>query len=77
MIVNPTLLSGDSDVFVSGNNAESRQQVMTFLKEWFGWKAPIDLGDITSARGVEALLLLTLPLMGAFGTSPFGYKIVR
>jgi len=37
----------------------------------------IDLGDITTARGTEAYLLLWLRLWGSIGSPDFNIKVVR
>ena len=52
---------------------------MTELLRSFGWGAEnvIDLGDISSARGVEMYLPLWLGMMGAFGTPQFNIRVVR
>jgi 8-hydroxy-5-deazaflavin:NADPH oxidoreductase len=68
VMVNPSLVPGDHDVFVSGNDADAKAQVTTILKGWFGWRTVVDLGDIASARGVEMYLPLWLKLLGAFKT---------
>lgn len=68
---------GDHDMFVSGNDAEAKQRVTSLLKEWFGWKSVIDLGDITTARGTEMLLPIWIRLWGALGTPMFNFKIAR
>ncbi|MBI5670962.1 MAG: NAD(P)-binding domain-containing protein [Chloroflexi bacterium] len=77
VMVNPSLLSGDHDVFVSGNDAAAKAQVTDILKDWFGWKSVIDLGDITTARGAEMVLPLWLHLMAALKTPMFNFKVVR
>lgn len=77
LMVNPALLSGDHDVFVSGNDPAAKAQVTGLLQQAFGWTSVIDLGDITTARGVEMVLLLWLNLFGAFQTPLFNIKIVR
>jgi predicted dinucleotide-binding enzyme len=69
--------NGDHHLFVSGNDAAAKQQVIAWLKDWFGWKEIIDLGDITTARGTEMVLPLWIRLMGALGTPFFNYRIVR
>lgn len=66
-----------TDVFVAGNDPEARARVSALLIEDFGWKAPIDLGDLTAARGLEMWLPLWLRLYGAFGNANFNLKIVR
>ncbi|MCC6613209.1 MAG: NAD(P)-binding domain-containing protein [Anaerolineae bacterium] len=77
VMVNPRLLSEESAVFVSGNDAEAKAQVADLLKRDFGWPSVIDLGDITSARGAEMLLPIWLRLMGALQTPLFNFKIAR
>jgi predicted dinucleotide-binding enzyme len=78
IMVNPKgLAGGDHDAFVAGNDPDAREQVVRFLREEFGWKTVIDLGDLTAARGLEMLIMLWLKLWSAFGTADFNYKIVR
>jgi predicted dinucleotide-binding enzyme len=76
-MVDPTRVPGDHDIFVSGNDAEAKAIVTGILRDWFGWKTVIDLGDITTARGTEAYLLLWLRLWGAVGSADFNIKVVR
>ena len=68
---------GDHHVFVSGNDAASKARVKELLQRWFGWRDVIDLGDITTARGVEMILPLWVRLWGALGTPMFNFKIAR
>jgi 8-hydroxy-5-deazaflavin:NADPH oxidoreductase len=77
VMVDPSLVKGDHDVFVSGNEAEAKAAVTRILKEWFGWKSVIDLGDITTARGTEMLLPIWVTLMGKLQTPLFNFKIAR
>jgi predicted dinucleotide-binding enzyme len=51
--------NGGHHVFVSGDDAAAKQQVIEILKE-FGWIHLLDLGDITTARGTEMYLALWL-----------------
>lgn len=74
--VNPSLLPGEHDLFVCGNDPQAKAKVTEILRS-FGWKTVIDLGDITSARGMEALLLMFMSLSKAFPNEYFNYKIVR
>jgi len=64
-------------MFVSGNDPDARRQVAGWLKEWFGWRELIDLGDITTARGTEMLLPLWLRTWGAVNTPMFAFQVVR
>ena len=77
VMVNPSLVKGDHDVFVSGNDADAKAKVISILKDWFGWKSVIDLGDITTARGAEMLLPIWVTLMGKLQTPAFNFKIAR
>jgi hypothetical protein len=77
IMVNPSLVRGDHDVFVSGNDRAAKERVKDILTNGFGWKSVVDLGDITTARGPEQLLPLWLRLMGTFGNPNFNFKIVE
>lgn len=77
IMVNPSLVPGDHDVFVSGNDKAAKEKVTEILKNWFGWRSVVDLGDISTARGVEQLLPLWVRLLGVFGTANFNVKIVK
>ena len=58
VMVDPARLGAESDMFVSGNDAEAKATVSRFLREQFGWKSVVDLGDLTTARGTEGYLPL-------------------
>ena len=68
---------GNHDLFVSGNDAAAKARVTELLRQWFGWRTVIDLGDITTARGTEMLLPIWLRLWGALGSPMFNFKIAR
>lgn len=50
LMVNPSLLRGDHDLFICGNDSGAKSKVTQILKEWFGWRSVINIGDITGAR---------------------------
>lgn len=78
LMVHPAgLAGGDHDVFVAGNDPGSRDVVGRFLREEFGWRTVIDLGDLTAARALEMMILVWIRLWEVFGTADFNYKIVR
>jgi len=77
IMVNPSLVLGSTDVFISGNDAGAKAKVTDILRNWFGWKSVIDIGDITTARGTEMLLPIWIRLMGTFQSPNFNFKIVR
>lgn len=78
IMVNPGMINGgDHTTFVSGNDAEAKEEVKKILKS-FGWdeKNILDLGDITKARGTEMYLPIWLCIYGATNTGAFNIKIV-
>ena len=77
VMVNPGRIPGDHDVFVCGNDAGAKAQVVRLLKDEFGWKNVNDVGDITAARGTESYLHLWLRLYGALQTADFNIHVVR
>jgi len=78
IMVDPSLVPGDHDVFLSGNDASAKASVRELLRS-FGWKDAniLDLGDVTTARGPEGIMPLWLRVWGAFGNVPFNLKWVR
>jgi predicted dinucleotide-binding enzyme len=78
LMVNPGLVAnGDHDIFISGNDVEAKATVTKILRDWFGWKSIVDLGDITNARVTEMLLPIWVRLYGKFQSPNFNFKIVR
>ncbi|PBC61232.1 hypothetical protein BKI49_24880 [Streptomyces sp. Tue6028] len=59
IMVNPKVLSGHHNVFVSGNDKAAKDEVASLLGQ-FGWGEDtiFDLGDITTARGPEMFVAL-------------------
>ena len=77
VMVNPSRVPGDHDIFVCGNDAGAKAQVVRLLKDEFGWANVNDLGDITAARGTESYLHLWLRLYGSLQTADFNIHVVR
>ena len=77
LMVNAALLPGEHVIFVSGNDADAKAQVTSILKDWFGWKSVIDLGDITTARATEMMLPIWISLMSKVGTPLFNFALVK
>lgn len=78
VMANPKgLAGGDHDLFVAGNDPEARERVARLLREEFGWRTVIDLGDLTAARALEMMIMVWLKLWAALGTSDFNFKIAR
>jgi 8-hydroxy-5-deazaflavin:NADPH oxidoreductase len=76
VMVNPSLVHGDSDLFICGDDAGAKRKVVEVL-HCFGWKDLIDLGDITNARGTESLMPIWMRLWGYFKTPHFNFKMVK
>ncbi len=78
LMVNPRLLAdSDHTMFVCGNDAAAKAHVTTMLTDWFGWRDVVDLGDISTARGLEMYLPLWLRLWGTLGTPMLNIKVMR
>jgi hypothetical protein len=67
---------GDHHVFISANDPDAKAQVTELLRS-FGWINIFDLGDLSTARGTEAYLLLWVRLYGSMNTSMINVKIMK
>lgn len=76
LMVDPNRLPGEHDVFLCGDDASSKADVIQLLNE-FGWGDPIDLGPLAAARGMEGMMPFWLRLWSVVGSSDFNYRIVR
>jgi len=79
VMVDPGRVPGDHDLFICGNDATAKREVIDRLCEWFGWKPGniVDLGDISNSRGTEMFLALWVRLWGVLGTPHFNIHVVR
>lgn len=68
---------GDHTLPLCGDDETAKAEVTGYLKDWFGWKDVVDLGDLTNARAMEAYLALWIRLFMAFGTPMINIKVVR
>ena len=78
VMVDPGVVPGEHDLFISGNDEQAKAQVVELLQS-FGWHAEhiLDLGDITAARAQELYVTLWLRLMGVAGGAAFNIRVVR
>ena len=78
VMADPSVLSGDHDVFLAGDHEDAKQDAIELLQS-FGWPPGSihDLGPLTSSRGLEAYVLFWITLMQAQGTTQFNIKVVR
>ena len=77
LMVNPSLLKGEHDVFVSSNDDGAKARVSQLLKESFGWKNVVDLGDLSAARGQEMYVIFWARMFGALKSPMFNIHVVR
>jgi predicted dinucleotide-binding enzyme len=78
VMVDPSLVPGHHSVFNCGNDNAAKAEVAA-LQQTFGWPAEdiLDLGDITSARGMEMYLPLWLRMFGIVQTPNFNIHVVK
>ena len=71
--------NGDHNLFICGNNTDAKNKAMHFLVDNFHWRADsmIDLGSITSARAIEAIVPFWVLVYRSMGTPLFNFKIVH
>lgn len=80
LMIDATIVNnGDHHLFVCGNNADAKNKVKHFLVDNFHWKPHhfVDVGDIKSARTVEAIVPFWVTVMQALQTPLFNFKIVH
>jgi 8-hydroxy-5-deazaflavin:NADPH oxidoreductase len=79
LMVNPMMINDGKHInFICGNDADAKAKVKTLLGS-FGWAegTTLDLGDITNARGTEAILPIWTRIYGAIQTGVFNFGIVK
>ncbi len=76
IMADPRKLPEKTDIFVSGNDIDAKATVIAMLRDWFGWKSIIDLGDISTSRGVEMFVVLWQNLRDAVSSPRFNIKVV-
>lgn len=78
VMANPTRIPGEHNVFLAGDDDGAKQDTVALLRT-MDWplESIIDLGGITSSRGLEAYVLFWVTLMQAEGSPQFNIKVVR
>jgi predicted dinucleotide-binding enzyme len=77
VMADPSIIPGVHTMFVSGNDAKAKAQVIDLLKTGFGWKEVMDLGDIGGARGQEMHLALWARLYMKLQTPNVNVHVAR
>jgi predicted dinucleotide-binding enzyme len=75
LMVDSSKIPGKHDVFICGDE-KAKTTVKEILKT-FGWISPIDLGDLSGARGTEMMLPVWVRLYGTFQSPMFNFNIVK
>jgi len=76
LMVDPAHLSKPHSVFVAGNDAAAKAEVIDLLTT-FGWADIIDLGDSSAFRAMEQLIPLWMALERVTGGPEFQLSVVR
>lgn len=76
IMTDPGRVPGPHDVFLCGDDPAAKAGVAAMLAE-FGWTAPIDLGPLAAARGMEGLMPFWLRMWAVVGSADFNYHIAR
>jgi len=77
VMVDPAIIPGAHTMFISGNDANAKNAVTKLLKEEFGWKEILDLGDLSAARAQEMYLPLWLRLYMKLQTANVNIHVVQ
>jgi hypothetical protein len=77
VMVDPSIIPGTHTMFISGNDANAKSAVTKLLKEEFGWKEILDLGDLSAARAQEMYLPLWLRLYMKLQTANVNIHVVH
>lgn len=77
VMADPSLVPGEHDVFIAGDNATAKGVVRDLLAG-FGWPAANvrDVGGIAAARGLEMYLVFWIGLRLTLGHSRFNIRVV-
>ena len=77
VMAEPSLLPGEHDVFMAGEDAAAKETVRSLLRG-FGWPDALirDLGGITAARGLEMYLIFWIGLRVSLGHNAFNIHVV-
>ena len=77
VMVEPSLIAGPHTMFVSGNDGNAKTAVTKMLKDAFGWREVLDLGDLSAARAQEMYLPLWLRLYMKMQTANVNVHVVH
>ena len=76
LMAEPARLGRPHSVFVAGNDAAAKAEVVAFLAT-LGWQDVIDLGDLSACRAMEQLIPLWMALERVEGGPGFNLAVIR
>lgn len=78
VMVNPALVQGSHNVFISGESENAKSDVKSILRS-FGWQTEqiVDLGGITYSRAMEMNVLLWWRMYELLGNGEFNFQIMN
>jgi hypothetical protein len=75
LMAHPVIGGTQPTMMICGNDAPAKEAVTTFLQE-FGWEDVVDIGGITEAGYLEALVCLWVRVTTAKGTWKVAFKVI-
>jgi predicted dinucleotide-binding enzyme len=77
VMVDPTIVPGEHDVFMAGEDASAKEVVRDLLRG-FGWpdSSIRDVGGVAAARGLEMYLIFWIGLRVSLGHNSFNIRVV-
>lgn len=72
----PQLPDGTPDMFIAGNDEGAKRDVGRIL-EAFGWRKPVDMGDITASRLLEPLAMVWIEYGVRNGHWAHGFSLLN
>jgi 8-hydroxy-5-deazaflavin:NADPH oxidoreductase len=76
VMVQPSLVPGDHDLFIAGNDGGAKAAV-TEIANGFGWTHVVDLGDIKGARATESLLPIWVRIWNVTGGFSHNFHLAK
>jgi predicted dinucleotide-binding enzyme len=76
LMFRPQLPGGPPDMFIAGDDADAKQQVIGILNA-FGWPNVIDFGGIKAARWLEAMCIAWVLACAPSGNWRQAFKMLR
>lgn len=75
-MIDPKFSEGTPPMLICGNDAAAKRETAEILRE-LGWPGAFDVGDMSGARWLEALVPLWVRAAQALNTYEHAFKVVR